>query len=373
MLARVSAFGQFEAYLDPWVPEYGGELPSERGDAPDDDLDVDPEAELPRARWAPLAPAATDAAAPGLAFVDGVRRIEAHVLLRGGGQVAHAAFGSLGVGAVLCADGRADVAAVRVERVLAIDSGVSLPDAVEVAPGLLYQPLTTSERSPEAPLLRLQEAMRAAEETLASQSAARDDILVVCDGPLRPAAFADGPHAAPQGDPGAAREQGRSAPPLMGFVKRLHTTYLEPELMPVVARLPPGTRTPLFALRAPRRFARLAWYLRLDAPQAGEFDLAGVVRLEVADTLGLGEARRLADLSARLLPRFAPSRGRDPRAPQNLLPIGALESHLRRRMGDPRLARRRLESFLRARPRSTPPPVSAAHAAPSPRGLHVAD
>jgi uncharacterized protein len=70
------------------------------------------------------------------------------------------------------------------------------------------------------------------------------------------------------------------------------------------------------------------------------------VRLEVSDAVGGEEARRLADATAAVLPAFAPSRSRDPRAPQNLLPIGALEAQLRRRLGDARLIRRRIASLL---------------------------
>jgi hypothetical protein len=50
----------------------------------------------------------------------------------------------------------------------------------------------------------------------------------------------------------------------------------------------------------------------------------------------------LADTTAKLLPRFASSEHKDPRAPQNLYPIGALERELRRRLGDPHLLYRAL-------------------------------
>ena len=46
------------------------------------------------------------------------------------------------------------------------------------------------------------------------------------------------------------------------------------------------------------------------------------------------------------LPGFASSPIRDPRAPQNLYPIGALEDHLRRRMGDQEFIRRSIEAHL---------------------------
>jgi len=74
--------------------------------------------------------------------------------------------------------------------------------------------------------------------------------------------------------------------------------------------------------------------------------LSGIVRLEVAESVGLIEAIRLADLTALTLNRFIPGRSRDPRSPQNLLPIGALEDHLRRQLGHPLLIRRHIESLI---------------------------
>src|SRR5262249_55532709 len=145
------------------------------------------------------------------------------------------------------------------------------------------------------------------------------DTLVVTDGPL------------------GAEGKGNA----VGLIKRISELYLPNCLVPVLIRLAAGTRTPLFAIRATnRRFDRLAWFLRLPPVLPGESELHGLVRLEVAESLGTTGARLLADLTAVLLPRFAPPRARDPRSPQNLLPIGALEQQLRRALGDQRLVRR---------------------------------
>jgi hypothetical protein len=118
-------------------------------------------------------------------------------------------------------------------------------------------------------------------------------------------------------------------------------------MLPVLMRLPAGTRTPVFAIRViGRRFNRLAWFLRLASVLPGESDLHGLVRLEVAESVGTAGARFLADLTAVLLPRFAPSRARDPRSPQNLLPVGALEQQLRHALGDQRLVRRWIQTLV---------------------------
>jgi hypothetical protein len=47
-----------------------------------------------------------------------------------------------------------------------------------------------------------------------------------------------------------------------------------------------------------------------------------------------------------VLPVFASQPGRDPRAPQNLYPVGALETQLRHRLGDAQLVRRAIEAHL---------------------------
>jgi hypothetical protein len=51
-------------------------------------------------------------------------------------------------------------------------------------------------------------------------------------------------------------------------------------------------------------------------------------------------------MSAAVLTEFASLAVRDPRAPQNLVPIGAIEQELRRRLGDPLLIRRGIEKRI---------------------------
>jgi hypothetical protein len=72
------------------------------------------------------------------------------------------------------------------------------------------------------------------------------------------------------------------------------------------------------------------------------------VRLETSAAAGLEAARARADASACLLPSCASDPAHDPRAPQNLLPIGGLESRLRHLLGDPLIVRRAIESRLHA-------------------------
>jgi hypothetical protein len=215
---------------------------------------------------------------------------------------------------------------VRLERVVATGSGEIIPAPVVVDAVLTYRPVSTADPGADGPLRKIQEEMRVAEERFGRDVAVAERALVVVDGPL------------------TFEEPGRGG--TVGYIKRLFRLYVLPEHLGLLGRLPPGARTPLFALRSTKRFARYSWFLRLARPQIADSDLTGIVRLEVAESVGKDEARRLADATAAALPAFAPPRSRDPRAPQNLLPIGALETQLRRRLGDARLARRRIESLI---------------------------
>ncbi|GIW42257.1 MAG: hypothetical protein KatS3mg076_2834 [Candidatus Binatia bacterium] len=317
-------FGEFDVRIDPWESPYGGEVPFDPA-VEEKAEDVDLGVEVPPDRWAPLSPGATPVFAT-VFFVDGVRRIDARILVRRGDDMAHGAFGSYAVGAVVCENGRAAFGDVHTGRVVVTASGTLFPEVVRVAPNLVYRPLAVADSDPDAPLRGIQEEMRRAEERAARELADREGSLVVADGPL------------------TFEEPVRGA--AVGMVKRLFQLYLPAEKVPLLRRLPPSSRTPLFALRSTRRFARYSWFLRLAPPQPIDSELSGLVRLEVSESVGAERARDLADATTHLLPRFVSGRARDPRSPQNLVPISALEGELRRRLGDARLLRRRIEELL---------------------------
>src|SRR5262249_27053898 len=155
--------------------------------------------------------------------------------------------------------------------------------------------VSTADPKADGPLRKIQEEMRVAEERLGRDLAGAESSLVVVDGPL------------------SFEEPGRGG--AVGFIKRLFRLYLPPEHLALLGRLPTGSRTPLFALRSTKRFARYSWFLRLARPQVADSDLAGIVRLEVSEAVGREVAQRLADATASTLPGFAPSRAKDPRAP----------------------------------------------------------
>lgn len=315
-------FGDVRVRIDPWEIDYGSELPL-TGQETESDERIDPTVELGADVWAAITPAGLPPR--DLVFVDGIRRLELRLLIGQAGALCHAALGAFAVGAARSSPNGASLIREEVVRLAVTAGGVLLPAPLEVARALSYRPLSTVRTEPDAPLRALHEAMREHEERLA-RSLAEGEALVIVDGPLT---FAD-------------PERGAA----VGFVKRLYRLYLQGPQLRVAETLRVGQRTPLFSLSNTRRFDRFSWFLRLAEQPVGTTELAGVVRLEVAATVGKDAARRLADFTAQTLPRFAPSRARDPRAPQNLLPIGAVETHLRRRLGDARLIRRHLEAFV---------------------------
>lgn len=307
--------------IDPWDPEYGASIEIE----PDLDEAVGLDLEVEIAdRWEPIAAPEIEAL-PCCAFVDGVRRIEARLFAENEAGEAPGLAGSWAVG---CAISRQPprVECIEVGRELVLGGGLTYPPLALQAGQLelVFEPRSVAGVAPLDPLRGLQNAMREAEADLAQKELNSDEIeLVVSDGPLN--YFVPGP--------------------AVGMVKRQSRAYLDPVRSEVLGQLVPGERSPIFHL-GEQRLERYTWYLRLAERRPIDGVMAGVVRLEVAAVGGLEEAQRLAALAGAVLPRFASQPGRDPRAPQNLYPVGALEGQLRNRLGDPFLIRRALEAKL---------------------------
>jgi hypothetical protein len=169
-------------------------------------------------------------------------------------------------------------------------------------------------------VLGVQAQLRELEVGVAGEARARpdvDDDLLVVDGPLRGRAH---------------------LPRTLGYVKTHRVEYLPPDLTAVVTALRAGERSPVFLLGT--SWHRYAWYLRLPGPAGSPW--AGIVRAECAADLDPATAIGLAHLSTVTLPRFASAAYKDPRAPQNLIPVAGLERRLRNLLGDPRLLHRTL-------------------------------
>mgnify|MGYP006969321452 CR=1 FL=1 len=308
--------------LDPWDAAYGPEVVAEEEEAPGDVfLDV----EVPQDAWRPVEPV-TPFLPSRLVFVDGVRRVEARLVVSGPEVPrAYGALGSCAAGWVEVSRGAASFGPQYVRRVLILTSGLAAFGPFVVRPDVTYESVSTDDRDPDAPVHKLQEEMRVLEETVARRLFQDDRTLVVVDGPLT---FA-----------------GPSRGSAVGYIKRIHHFYVRDAGLRLLQELPAGSRTPLFVLRSPRRFARYSWFVRLVPPGPLDSPYAGLVRLEVQEAVGLEAARRLADGTAQVLPRFVQRASADPRIPQNLSPVAALEGRLRRALGDLALLRR----YIRAR------------------------
>src|SRR5437867_822670 len=315
---------QVRLRLDPWPGDYEGALQIEDFDqTPTAEIDTGVETGL----WAAV-PATPDQPRPlRIAFIDGVRRIDARVLGESAsGQPVYGMFGSLAVGAVEVEGNRALVEKVVVRRYLILGSNESFEaEALQIGNVLVsFEPYSAVDGAPAAPMLALQNLMRSEEASLAEQLEA-SGACVFADGPLN--YFSGRKHQT------------------VGVIKRLYQAYIPGPQFALLSQLQPCERTPVFAIRD-GKYDRYAWYLRLVRPRAMDYGVSGVVRLEVRAGIGVENAVVSANVSAACLPGFASDATRDPRSPQNLAPIGALEQELRRRLGDATTIRRGIEKRL---------------------------
>ncbi|MEP6623579.1 MAG: hypothetical protein ABJC79_03995 [Acidimicrobiia bacterium] len=300
--------------VDPWDPSYGSAIetvldPSE--------VVVDVEVEVPTTEWRAIT-VGGDRRVETVLFVDGVRRIDARVWVEDeAGDVAPGVCASYAAGVVRAAS-TAEVVETKVAR------GVfsSMPDVTVIPtkyPAVVYDPYPARDSSPEALWIAIQNEMGRVEVEMA-EAAQRDappDALVLVDGPVTNRAEVTG---------------------AVGVIKTHATAYLPPELHRLVGTFPAGARSPVFTIGG--RGARHSWYVKL--PGARGAPWSGVVRCECSAAILAVDAVALADRVTATLPRYASESHKDPRAPQNLYPVGGLERELRRRLGDPDLLYRAL-------------------------------
>ena len=270
-------------------------------------------------------------------IVDGVRRVEAHALSdTASGAMVPGLFGSYAVGAVRCEPGRATVLTdddlLRVVRCY-LQAGTTDEDLV-ITVGqaeLCFRATAVLHVSKPSELVReLTNRMLAAEARLVNRLSADCGALTLVDGPLR------------------AGTTGRR---VAGYIKRTANWYLGPAEQAIFDDLGVGDRTPLFRLsvEGQAKRDRFSWYVRIADLGPHLHPHASVMRLETWATLPVEQAARLADECARTLPHLAGSPIRDPRAPQNLTPVGGLEGWLRRLLGNRELLRRYIAVALAER------------------------
>ena len=293
--------------VQPWSPEYGSPAGKEELDAPEADVNIEVEA----SKWAPIAVTATPA--EEVLFVDGVRRIDANLWIEeedGTPMLALAA--SYGAGAVLC-NHSARIVAHEIRRGIFTAAAAASRIVTRHAD---YDVHPTRGIVAEDLWLGLQQRMGELEGMIVASHTGAP--LIVVDGPL---------------------SHHRHVPGAVGYIKTQHVQYLPPNLRPILGQLRAGDRTPLFLTTT--SWSRFSWYLKLPLKDAGPMD--GIVRAEVnADQENLVSARRIADLTAATMCRYASAAHKDPRAPQNLYPVGQLERKLHHLLGDRELLYRSL-------------------------------
>ncbi|MBD2296827.1 hypothetical protein H6G06_25955 [Anabaena sphaerica FACHB-251] len=273
-----------------------------------------------------------------LIFTDGRRRLDAALVGGDGNTITYGVFGTIAVGAVVV-DRTIPKASYLLEPEIDIHRVVGfggeqeavstpIPCPLGSKAELLYKAVKSNQpNTPEARGAIVQNAMLAAEEQLVGKLNIKDtDTLVIRDGSLRY----------------------ESPIFTLGYVKTMHRQYLPEKYAALLWKLLPGQRTPIFEIKDRSQYS---WYLKSGSSQhfnkqLGYHDLHGIVRLELSIKNGIDRATEIANQTCYLIPYYASHPSRDPRAPQNLAPVGALERELGRRMGDATLIKRRLQNFL---------------------------
>lgn len=302
-------------YVEGWAPEYGAPL-----DISDERMAASPiDPSVEDGQWS--ARPGVDDGVETVVFVDGVRRVEARLTFDDlADGIVPGIVGAFAVGATVWdrTVPRSTVEDVRIER-LAILGGGKKPELPPV-PGLSIAAESIASDDAGQLIPHLLRRMREAEAALSSRLAA-SGTFVIADG----------------------RIDELGARPIVGFIKTHRVSYLGPERQALVGRLKAGERTPIFLIEA--QFPRYSWYLRLDDIR-DPHSWSAIARCETPSAIGTDEAVVLADRTAALLPQVASKAHIDPRAPQNLVPIGGLERVLRHRLGDQALVYRALREAV---------------------------
>jgi hypothetical protein len=327
---------QMQLFVDAWDPSYGagcgdGDFVSGAG-ASEARLELDVERDP--AVWEPISPPPDVRAADVALLVDGVRRTDAPGLGRRrqptSTRAGRLVRGRRGAVRPAPGHGRGDHRPGRTGRVHAVHRVRRHRDVGRPLSGAGRE-----ERRTAGPVGRSAAAVAGPGVGGARRVARRVDAdeLLVADGPLR-------------GRAGISR--------VLGYIKSHEKPYLKPPQSTVSRRCAPAS--------APRcsSSARAGSVHLVPAPARPErAPWSTSPGIECSVELPPQAAIALADLSMITLPRFAATAYKDPRAPQNLVPIAGLERRLRGMLGDGRLLHRALTlAAHRVPPVSEPSPFA---------------
>ncbi len=258
-----------------------------------------------------------------LAFVDGTMRIDARLTLYDPdyGNVAGVAGTWAAGAAVVDLERPIEVARTCVGRNAIFGNGRNVGRLQ--AGKWLWESIAVEGSDLAEPSRRLQGVMREAETDVAKELV-QDGWFTIVDGPLR--------------------RLSTGTEPVVGYVKTHHRRLLEDGAWRRVPELQPGERSGVFAIKD-RTYGS---YLRVGDAGPWSSPWAGIVRIEVPQSVGRIDGVKLLDRAAAWLPRFASPLHRDARAPVNLTPIAGLERHLRHLHGDSSLAIRAIRQAVDA-------------------------
>jgi hypothetical protein len=318
--------------LDPWGGDYGSQVATSHEVDTEETVVQALEDEGEECPWKPIDP--DPARLPQeTVVVDGVMRSDASGMVEDGERRALALFGSFAAGAVVI-NSQVRIARDRVDRRFIAGNNWPTPPDVAISAGrsarLCYQGMSSQADTYDDLREMLVTEMRRAEAQVAEALSGPDN-LVLADGSLK---FFGG------------------ASSVVGVIKTIHKLYLPPKRATILGRLKAGQRTPFFCIESKRKntgYKILTCYLRLTSPQPIEIPFAGLVRLEVNPSQrehgNVSDLFHQASVKVHDLASRAP---KDPRAPQNLIPIGGLERQLRHKLGDVQLVLRGIKQKLRA-------------------------
>ena len=310
--------------LDPWSVDYGSAAGFEE-ETPDEEssFEVDPFVESHD--WSAGRKPDPIAFPDSVAFVDGVQRVEYWARVDDGEVLAEAAFASVAVGAVVSRAGRAEMSCEYTQRVFGVAGPVAAQPMVVRGGGreLIYE-VARADKTGQPSVYQAIAVRRRDLEYACVQRMLAAHPLVIADGRID--------------RPEVTENQ------LVGVAKTLHQLYLKGEQRALIARLGAGERTPVFKI-GDSWGSRYSWFLRLPYTRRIHHSYAGIVRLEVPVASSVAPSE-VADMLTHNLPRFASRPEHDPRAPQNLLPVGALEKRLRHELGDVAYIRRMIEDCI---------------------------
>lgn len=269
-----------------------------------------------------------------LAFVDGVRRIDMHGIVDGNPPY-YGVFGSVAAGCMLMHGSQVhDVAQALHDETVRhyFVTNSPEPDTLTVRLAsdascpfdITYDICSTPGRDPADFGQELNNLMQELEHDVAQKQVDRLDVqAVITDGPI--------PY-----EHRLAAGTGK----LAGIIKNVQEAYLPGAQFATVLSLRAAERTPIFEIRYADSSgsSKMSFFLRLRAITPFASQMSNLVRIELP-VMGLTEAVHLANLASAIAVHYSSNLWGDTRAPQNMYPVGALETALKNRLGDQRFLR----------------------------------